>query len=166
MFVRLCDREICERGGGGGEWVIWSQGKWKPSFRPLDLSRKRLVLWECVGLLATVSENPNREDEGQGQGRRTTDLRENFGQKWKDRAGSDKETTRDLWRKTNSRAAPKKWEMKDHSETRQRKHLTRRGKKMNERADSSHSCLLFPVISSSLGAARILGAGPRSEFTV
>lgn len=85
----MCDGDLCAKGGGGGggggERVIWSRGKWKPSFRPQDLSWKRWLLWERFGSLAAVSENMEREEEGaeesedseetQGGGGRTTDLR-------------------------------------------------------------------------------------------
>lgn len=71
MFVWVCGGDLRAKGGGGGggEWVIWSRGKWKPSFRPRDLSRKRWLLWERFGSLAAVSGNMEREEEGRG-GRR------------------------------------------------------------------------------------------------
>lgn len=80
-----------------------------------------------------------RADYSQEQGWRDN------GVAWRNRKRRDKRPLRDTSEETSNQT----WK-----------------KKMNERADSSHSCLLFHVISSSLGVARILGAGPLLEFTV
>lgn len=161
MFVWVCDGDLREKGGGGGggEWVIWSRGKWKPSFRPQDLSRKLWLLRERFGSLAAVSENMEREEEGRGG--RTTDLRGGI----KTELGMMKRQ-RGMYGERRRAEPLQNGRMKGHSETHRRKHPTRPGKNKWMRADSCHSCLLFPVISSSLGAVRILGAGPLLEFTV
>lgn len=60
----------------------------------------------------------------------------------------------------------KKRKRRDERPLRDTSEETSNQKKMNEKADSSHSCLLFPVISSSLRAVHILWADPLLEFTV
>lgn len=150
--------------------MIWSQGKWNPSFRATGQSLRSLC---CGGNSSGIRGHEQR-------GRRSCRVKDQAA-KPRSRSGNDKSQTIVRNRKIDlrvikrqrgtyegsGRLEKKKGEMKGCSETHRRKHPTRQKKeKMNERVDSSHSCLLFPVISSSLGAVRILGAGPLLEFTV
>lgn len=62
---------VCEGVGGGGEWVIWSQGKRKPLFKLQLLSHKCLLLWQCCGSFShsiTVHRNA-AESENRWEGR-------------------------------------------------------------------------------------------------
>lgn len=156
-------------GGGGGEWVIWSQGKWNPSFRATGQSLRSLC---CGGNSSVIRGHEQR-------GRRSRRVKDQAA-KPGSRSGNDKSGCK-LLSGIDLRVIKRQW---GTYEGRERLEKERKGrwkaaqrhiggniqpekkKKMNERADSSHSCLLFPVISSSLGAVRILRAGPLLEFTV